>query len=78
MYVSKIYECTAHTTDPPRVAAELTLEIIMNPRYEVQFMYQIVSCSRDVPSERLQVKRTAAFTRVTGADQHPNMTNMWF
>lgn len=78
VHVSKIYECTAHTTDPPRVTAELTLEIMMNPSYEVQFMYQIASCSREVPSEHLQVKRTAAFTRVKGAEQHPNGTDTWF
>lgn len=75
VHESKIYECTDHTTDLPRVTAELALEIIMNPRYEVQLMYQIVSCSREVPSEHLQVNRTAAFTRVMSADQHSNMTN---
>lgn len=66
------------STRIPRVTAELALEIIMNPRYEGQLMHQIVSCSREVPSEQLQVTRTAAFTRVMGADQHPNVTNTKF
>lgn len=78
VHESKMYECRDHTTDLPRVTAELALEIIMNPRYEVQFMYQIVSCSREAPSEHLQVNRTAAFTRVMGADQHSTMTNTYF
>lgn len=76
VHESKIYECTDHITDLLRVTAELALEIIMNSRYEVQFMYQIVSCSTEVPSEHLQAKRTAAFTRVMGADQHSNITNV--
>lgn len=68
-----------YTTDFPSVTAELALEIIMNPRYEVQLMYQIVSCSREAPSEQLQVNRAVpAFTRVMGADQHPNVTNTSF
>lgn len=66
------------STALPRVTAELALEIIMNPRYEVQFMHQIVSCSREVPSEQLQVNRTASLTRRMGADQHPNVTNTKF
>lgn len=78
VHESKIYEWADHTTDLPRETAELRLEIIMNPRYEVHFMYQIVSCSTEVPSEHLQVNRTAAFTRVRGVDQHSNMTNMSF
>lgn len=57
-FVSKIYECTDHITELPRVTAALELEIIMNLRYEMQFMNQILSCFSEVPSEHLQVNRT--------------------
>lgn len=74
-YVSKIYKCTDHITDLPRITAALALEIITNLRYEVQFMNQILSCFREVPSEQLQVNRTVpAFTLVGGTDQHHNVT----
>lgn len=61
--VSKLYECIDHITDLPRKTAALALEITMNLRYEVQFMNQILSCFREVPSGQLQVNRTVlAFT----------------
>lgn len=38
------------------------------------------SCTKQsaAPTEQLQVARTAAFTRVMGAEQHPNVTNTKF